>query len=72
MTDPTEYARDMQFFTAIRDSEEPEVEPRGGGVATVLVLSLAVLFGFAAGYALGDVPTVATGPGYDICTTKGC
>jgi hypothetical protein len=25
-----------------------------------------------AGYALGDVPKFEPGPGYDICTTKGC
>lgn len=35
----------------------------------------ALIFGaacFAAGYALGDVPEYVPGPGYDICTTKGC
>ena len=70
MTDPTEYARDLRFFTEIRDSDDDKQS--GGCVVAVLALALAVLLGFAAGYALGDVPTAATGPGYDVCTERGC
>jgi len=30
------------------------------------------LVGVLAGLALGDAPRVMPGPGFDICTTKGC
>jgi len=68
MTDPTEYARDLRFFTEIRDSDDDKQS--GRGVATAPALALAVLLGFAAGYAFGDVPTEAAD--HEICTERGC
>lgn len=68
MTDPTKYARDVQFFTAIRDSDDDKQS--GRGVVTVLALSFAFMLGFAAGYAFGDVPTMTVD--HEICTERGC
>jgi len=50
--------------------ETPPPEPDRRVLAVALILG--ALFGFIAGYALGDVPEHVPGPGFDVCKTRGC
>jgi len=60
----------MQYWPELQ--EDDDYSHNGGGAVPIILAAVLVVVGFAAGYALGDVPEYVPGPGYDICTTKGC
>lgn len=75
-TNKSDYARDVQYFTGdprfvrLREQMEDE-EPR----RTPWLWLFAVAFGlagFLAGFALGDEPTLPTGPGWETCMDRRC
>lgn len=72
--DKSQYARDVEFFTSLRDqpSDEPET-PEGGAIILIIAVVAALLIfgaGVLAGRALGaEMPT---GPGWETCMDGRC
>lgn len=72
--------KEADLLQRIRDAEAKGLLPRPserrtppGSCVVLLIFSIVWgLIAFAAGIALGAPPPFEPGPGYDICTTKGC